>query len=135
TTSPATATTAGPHRDRSIRPQTAAATRTSRVAIRYPTSVAIPAGRSPPPSLAATMPPSTSTRTSSTPTAASIGTFIRWLRLVITSAYPASASPATMIVVGTAPFTHVMLLRFVVTSRADEPGDRARTRPAGGKAG
>jgi hypothetical protein len=36
-------------------------------------------------------------------------------RAVISSAYPASARPATMIVVGTAPFTDDMLLPFVVT--------------------
>src|SRR6266567_1252227 len=107
--------TAGPHRDRSSRPQTAAATGTNGIAIRYPMSVASPAGRSPPASLATMIPTWTSSRISRTPTAASRGTFIRWFWAVISSAYPASARPATMIVVETAPFTQVMLLRFVVT--------------------
>src|SRR5580693_3031489 len=108
--------TAGPHRDRSISPQNAAAAGTSGTAIRYPMSVASPAGRSPPASLATMMPTSTSSRISRTPTAARRGTFIRRFRAVISSAYPASARPATMIVVGTAPFTDDMLLRFVVTN-------------------
>src|SRR5215469_2701484 len=107
--------TAGPHRDLSIRPQHAAASGTSGVAIRYPISVLSPAGRSPPASFATMMPTWTSSRISRTPTAASIGTFIRWFRAVISSAYPASARPATMIVVGTTLFTHAMLLPFVVT--------------------
>src|ERR1700734_494441 len=77
-------------------------------------SVAWLAGRAPSASLATMMPTSTSSRISRTPTAASRGTFIRRLRAVISSAYPASARPATMIVVGTAPFTLDMLLRFVV---------------------
>src|SRR5580693_4345428 len=115
--------TAGPHRVRSIRPHNAAATGTSGAAIRYPMSVASPAGRSPLASLATMMPTSTSSKISRTPTAARRGTLIRRFRAVISSAYPASARPATMIVVGTAPFTHVMLLRFVVTGvdRAVKP--------------
>jgi hypothetical protein len=36
------------------------------------------------------------------------------LRAVSSSAYPARARPATMIVVGRAPFTAANLLRFVV---------------------
>src|SRR5260370_10691882 len=107
--------TAGPHRDRSSSPQNAAATGTSGIAIRYPMSVASPAGRSPSASLATMMPTWTSSRISRTPRAASKLTSIRRLRAVVSSAYPASARPATMIVVGTAPFTHDMLLRFVVT--------------------
>jgi len=39
-------------------------------------------------------------------------------RAVISSAYAASARPATMIVVVTVPFTLDMLLRFVVTGRS-----------------
>jgi ABC-2 type transport system ATP-binding protein len=39
---------------------------------------------------------------------------IRLSQAVISSAYPASARPATMIVVGTAPFTDNILLRLVV---------------------
>src|SRR5580693_6094639 len=113
-TSPATATTAGPHRDRSSSPQNAAATGTTGIAHRYPISVASPAGRWPSASLATTRPTSTSSRISTTPSAASRGTFIRWFRAVISSAYTASARPATMIVVGTAPFTAQILLRFVV---------------------
>src|ERR1700683_3592108 len=107
--------TAGPHRERSLSPQNAAPTGTIGVAIRYPMSVARLAGRSPPASLATMMPTWTSSRISRTPVAASRGTFIRWLMTVISSAYPASARPATMIVVETAPFTLDMLLRFVVT--------------------
>src|ERR1700693_1350487 len=123
--------TAGPHRDRSIRPQNAAATGTSGVAIRYPMSVPSPAGRSPPASLATMMPTWTSSRISRTPTAASRGTFIRRFRAVISSEYPASARPATMIVVGTAPFTHVMLLRFIVTGAGPAVPGRHEDRDEG----
>src|SRR6202034_3207029 len=113
-TSPATATTAGPHRDRSSSPQNAAATGTIGIAIRYPISVGSEAGRPPSASLATMMPTRTSSRISRTPSAASKLTPIRRFRAVISSAYPASARPTTMIVVGTAPFTDDMLLRFVV---------------------
>src|SRR5580704_9699913 len=114
--------TAGPHRDRSASPQNAAATGMNGIAIRYPMSVASPAGRSPPASLATMRPTWTSSKISRTPTAARRGTLIRRFRAVISSAYPASARPAMMIVVGTAPFTHVMLLRFVVTGAG--PGSK-----------
>jgi len=128
-TSPATAMTAGPHRDRSISPQNAAATGTSGIAIRYPVRVASPAGRSPPASRATMMPTWTSSKISRTPTAARRGTLIRRFRAVITSAYPVSARPATIIVVGTAPFTHDTLLRFVVT----DAGSAVRASRAGAK--
>src|SRR5690349_10995486 len=72
------------------------------------------AGRPPPASLATTMPTRTSSRISRTPSAASSTRPIRRLSAVISSAYPASARPATMIAVGTAPFTDDMVLRFVV---------------------
>src|ERR1700727_3110020 len=120
--------TAGPHRDRSASPQNAAATGMNGIAIRYPMSVASPAGRSPPASLATTRPTRTSSRISRTPTAARSGTVIRRFRAVIPNAYPPSARPAMMIVVGTAPFTPDMLLRFVVTG-GRSPGavsDRGR---------
>src|SRR5947209_6105714 len=55
-TSPAATITAGPRRDRSISPQTAAAAGTNGIAIRYPMSVASAAGRSPSASLATMMP-------------------------------------------------------------------------------
>src|ERR1039457_395560 len=93
------------------------------IAIRYPMSVASPAGRSPPVSLATMIPTWTSSRISRTPTAARRGTLIRRFRAVISSAYPASARPAMMIVVGTAPFTLEMLLRYVVTGAG--PGSEA----------
>ncbi len=104
-----------------------------------PTVIARPAPRTPPPTgrpgsrtgirsawpgrpdagrrrvLATTRPTSTSSRISRTPRAASRGTFMRWFKTVISSAYPASARPTTMIVVGTAPFMGDMLLRSVVT--------------------
>src|SRR6202043_1274383 len=118
--------TAGPHRDRSSRPQNAAATGTSGIAIRYPMSVASPAGCSPPASLATMMPSSTSSRISRTPSAASKITLIRRFRAVISSAYPASARPATMIVVETAPFTDDMLLRFVVSGPAQARNQQER---------
>src|SRR5689334_19714767 len=86
------------------------------------------AGRSPPASLATTMPTRTSSKISRTPSAASSTRPIRRLSAVISSAYPASARPATMIVVGTAPFTDAMVLRFVVTG--DVPV-AAGGRPAG----
>src|SRR5580658_9350763 len=119
--------TAGPHRDRSISPQNTATSGTIGVAIRYPMSVATLAGRSPPASLATMMPTWTSSKISRTPTAARRGTFILRFRAVISSAYPASARPATIIVVETAPFTDDMLLRFVVTSAGPAvrpPGSR-----------
>src|ERR1700733_13506208 len=76
----------------------------------------------------------TSSRISRTPTAVRRGTFIRRFRAVVSSAYPASARPATIIVVGTAPFTLDMLLRFVVTSAG--PADRlARRLRLGGELG
>src|SRR5580704_16106994 len=122
--------TAGPHRDRSISPQNAATTGTSGIAIRYPMRVASPAGRSPPASRATMMPTWTSSKISRTPTAARRGTLIRRFRAVITSAYPVSARPATIIVVGTAPFTHDTLLRFVVTDAGSAVGaSRAGAEP------
>src|ERR1700730_12256524 len=116
--------TAGPHRDRAGGPRKAAATGTIGLAIRYPMRVASPAGRSPPASLATMRPSSTSSRISRTPIAARRGTVIRRFRAVISSAYPASARPATMIVVGTAPCTHVMLLGFVVNGAGRQRGQR-----------
>src|SRR6202035_3724464 len=113
-TSPATAYTAGPHRDRSIAPQNPATTGTIGIAIRYPMSVPTPDGRPPPTSLATIMPTRTRSRISSTPSTTSRPRPTRRLRAVISSAYAASARPTTMIVVGTAPFTDDMLLRFVV---------------------
>src|SRR6476660_3084462 len=79
-------------------------------------SVGMLAGRPPLASLATTTPTRTSSRISRTPSATSRPRPIRRLRAVMSSAYPASARPATMIVVGTAPFTEDMLLRLVVPS-------------------
>src|SRR5580658_11078826 len=97
--------------------------------------IASPAGRSPPASLATTRPTSTSSRISRTPTAARRGTVIRRFSAVISSEYPASARPAMMIVVGTAPFTHEILLRLVVTGAGPSPRLEARDRAGAGHRG
>jgi hypothetical protein len=62
------------------------------------------------------MPTRTRSKISRTPSTTSRPRPTRRLRAVISSAYPASARPTTMIVVGTALFTDDMLLRFVVRS-------------------